>query len=199
MNGFKHTWNETCERLGVKPKQFAALLAVLVVAVSVLGVRMMGGSRRAPKPQTVAARPAPAATPAHHEVRAVSMRKPEIPVGPVAEVSLHGSVARDPFRAWDAPATAVVREGAATRVASGTTEPGALPGLVLRAVVKGELAVFGEQTVRKGQSLMVGEEGLARVIEIGDRSVIVEFAGRSLEVWLGAAAEKPEKLAGGFR
>jgi hypothetical protein len=197
MSGFQQTWNETCDRLGVKPKQFAALLAVLVVAVSVLGVRMMSGPRRAPKAQAVAARPAPAATPASHEIKAVSMRKPEIPAGPVAEVSLNGSCARDPFRAWDVPVP--THENAANRAAPAEREPGALPGLVLRAVVKGELAVFGDQTVRKGQGIMVGDEGLARIIEIGDRSVIVDFAGRSLEVWLGAATEKPEKPAGGFR
>ncbi|MFM7808005.1 MAG: hypothetical protein ACKPEA_08765, partial [Planctomycetota bacterium] len=62
----------------------------------------------------------------------------------------------------------------------------------------GELAVFGDQTVRKGQSVLVGDEGHARILEIGDRTVTVDFDGRMLEVALGAA-ERPGKPAGGFR
>lgn len=196
MNRLRQTWLETCERMGVKPRQFAMLVGVLVVSVSALGFRMMASSSRAPKSEPVASAPAASAT--AEQIRAVSLPQPVAAPAPVVEVSLDQDCARDPFRAWDVPVAVPAQVAVQTRVATGQPEPGTLPGTVLRAVVKGELAVFGDQTVRKGQSVMVGDEGHARILEIGDRTVTVDFDGRMLEVALGAA-EKPGKPAGGFR
>lgn len=200
MNRFRQTWNETCERLGVKPRQFAMLLVVLTVAVTALGIRMVGGGpRRVPQAAAVAAKPSKATTPAANEVRAVAMRQPSTPSAPVVEVSLEGECARDPFRAWDVPVAAAPRTQSEPRATSDGPEPGTLPGLVLRAVVRGELAVFGDQTVRQGQSLLVGDEGHARVVDIGDRTVTVRFDDRLIEVSLGAAEKPAKPAAGGFR
>jgi hypothetical protein len=198
MSRLQQTWNETCERLGVKPRQFAVLLTVLTVAVSGLGLRMMMSGRPS-RAVAAASRPAKAATP----VRASAPQPPVItPVAatmPVTEVSLESEPARDPFQAWDAPAQVRVAE-ATPVVPDADVEPGVLPGMMLKAVVKGELAVIGDHTVRKGQSVLVGDQAHAKVMEIGDRSVTVLFEDRLIELALGGMPEKPAKAAaGGFR
>lgn len=201
MSRIQQTWNETCGRLGVKPRQFAALLAVLTVAVGALGMRAVSGSRRPAKAQSASTRSRPEATPAANEVRAVATRQvAAVSAEPTVEVSLEASCGRDPFKAWDAPVVAPVATAEAAGTGSGETETGTLPGLVLRAVVEGELAVLGDQTVRMGQRVAVGEEGHARVVAIGSRAVTVDFDGRRIEVPLGAMGEAARKpVTGGFR
>ena len=71
MADFSKSWKELCGRLGVQPKQFATLLAVMVVAVGGLGIKTMaGGPRKAAaasparaKPAKAAPAPAPASPP----------------------------------------------------------------------------------------------------------------------------------------
>ena len=214
MSPMQCQWNDLCVRLGVKPKQFATLLAVLVVSVGGLSLKAMVGTRKAAA--SVAAAPVAAekataksqpAQPTRSAAPATAQKGGKSPKGAsastpgvrrVIECSLESVPARDPFRAWGLPepvATSVPE----TRPVTGG-EPGVLPGLPLRAVLRGELAVFGDQTVRPGESVSLPDGSFARIRVIGDRNVAVEWNGRTVDVMFGAgsgAAKAP--AAGGFK
>lgn len=200
MNRFRQTWQETCSRLGVNPRQFAVLVAVLAVAVSGLGVRMLGGSRKPVRPVSASAKAGKVAAPAAREVVATGVATAAPAPVVTVDLRMQEACARDPFRGWDVPKAPVVAAAREPKAGQGEPEPGVLPGLVLKAIVPGELAVFGDQTVVKGQSLAVGEDAHARVAEIRHRSVVVLLDDRLIEVSLGAAATQVAKpAAGGFR
>ena len=211
MSPMQARWNDLCVRLGVKPKQFATLAAVLIVAVGGLGVRTMVGTRKAaasvpaapaalapkaPAPATKGAAPAPG--PGGKAGKSAKGGPGNAPgVRRVIECSLESVPARDPFRAWGLPEP-VAAAPAARPMLDG--EPGVLPGLPLRAVLRGELAVFGDQTVRPGESVSLPDGSFARIRMIGDRNVIAEWNGRTVDVMFGAgggAAKAP--AAGGFK
>jgi hypothetical protein len=189
--------------LGVKPRQFGALLAVLSVSVVGLGLKAMAGSRQAAA--AVPEVPAAAVEPARAEKVAPRSGNPVKPCGDasgarrVIECSLERVPARDPFHAWGVPEP-VATAAPVARPVSGS-EPGLLPGLPLRAVLRGELAVFGDQTVRPGESVSLPDGSFARVRIIGDRSVAVEWNGRNVDVMFGIGVASGDKApsAGGFK
>ncbi|MFM1831403.1 MAG: hypothetical protein RLZZ558_1743 [Planctomycetota bacterium] len=213
MESFRRSWETLCSRLGVKPRQFALLLAVMVVAVGGLLVKGMVGPR---KPATTTrARSTPAkggalagskvvaAKPAGKSVRSAAVSGPS-PSGrqvadmPVITLAMETAVARDPFRGWDVPVQTPAQQVPAV-TSNVLGEPGVLPDMPLRAVVKGEMAVFGAQTVRVGDAVGLPDGTFARVQSIADRSVRVQWQGKVIDVQLGAVASAREGKAGGFR
>lgn len=207
MSDLKSGWNAMCSRMGVKPKQFGALLAVLVVSVGGLGLKATSGPRKAgaavsASPAAAKPRPETAAKPG---ARSASGSKPApAPQGTrrVVECSLERVPARDPFRAWGLPEPVAATAAPVARP-TGDAEPGLLPGLPLRAVLRGELAVFGDQTVRPGDSISLPDGSFARVRVIGDRSVTVDWGGRGIDVMFGGGTAGPvqgkAQSAGGFK
>ena len=199
-------WKDLCGRLGVQPKQFATLLAVMLVAVGGLGVKMVaGGPRKAAAASTARARPpkaAPALAAAAKQAREGTGESPSTQRKPasrrVIEVTMDRDPARDPFRPWGLPEAAVPAVQPAVR-ASASSAPGYLPGVVLKAVVSGELAVFGDQTVRVGDAVALPDGTFARVVEIRARTVTVDWNGRPLDVNFGSAPQPKNPAPGGFR
>lgn len=167
-------WESACGRLGVKPRQFAVLLAVTVTAVAALAARsMLRPSRSAPAP-VAAAGPASVAAPAAAERL------------PVVEVALESRPARDPFRpffmiaeAADALPAPAAGGGASLPQPLAAAGPS---GLELRAAIAGELAVVGEQTVGIGDEL-VDDSGRRFTVEaILERRVVLREGGRRTEI-----------------
>ena len=204
MSDLKSKWHATCARLGVKPKQFGALMAVLVVSVGGLGLKAMTGPRKAAAAVSAAAPAAPQAKAAPRAEISGKNGAKAAPNAPGArraiECSLERVPARDPFRAWGLPEPVAATAPVARPVTD--AEPGLLPGLPLRAVLRGELAVFGDQTVRPGDSISLPDGSFARVRAIGDRSVTVEWSGRNVDVMFGggnAPAGGKAPSAGGFK
>jgi hypothetical protein len=114
------------------------------------------------------------------------------------EMRFQRSASRDPFKPWNEPAPAPTTVTAKALVRSDAA-PGVLPGLPLKAVVRGELAVFGDQTVRVGDAVALPDGSFARIRQIGDRSVTVDMDGRMVDVQFGASAGGKAPTAGGFR
>jgi hypothetical protein len=206
MADFSKSWKELCGRLGVQPKQFATLLTVMVVAVGGLGIKMVaGGPRKAAAASTARAKPAkaaPTSAPASTQARVVTGEAQSAPRKSasrrVIEVTMDRDPARDPFRPWGLPeATAPAVQ--ATAPVSTVAAPGYLPGVVLKAVVPGELAVFGDQTVRQGDAVALPDGTFARVTAIRSRTVTVDWNGRPLDVNFGAAPQPKNPAPGGFR
>ena len=206
MADFSKSWKELCGRLGVPPKQFATLLAVMVVAVGGLGIKTMaGGPRKAAAASTARANPAkaaPAPTPASTQARVVTgdsqpaQRKSAS--RRVIEITMDRDPARDPFRPWGLPEPTTPASQPAV-AAPAVAAPGYLPGLVLKAVVPGELAVFGDQTVRQGDAVALPDGTFARVTAIRARTVTVDWNGRPLDVNFGSAPQPKNPAPGGFR
>jgi hypothetical protein len=116
----------------------------------------------------------------------------------VVEVVLDREPARDPFRPWGLPET-TEPVAAPTVRPSGDAAPGYLPGIVLKAVVAGEMAVFGDQTVRVGDPVALPDGTFARVTGIRARTVTVDWNGRALDVTFGSAPQPKNPAPGGFR
>jgi len=201
MTDFSKSWKDLCGRLGVQPKQFATLLAVMVVAVGGLGIKMVaGGPRKAARAKPAKAAPAPAA--ASTQARVVTGEAQPTPRKSasrrVIEVTMDRDPARDPFRPWGLPEPTT--PAAQPAVAAPTVAaPGYLPGVVLKAVVPGELAVFGDQTVRQGDAVALPDGSFARVTSIRARTVTVDWNGRPLDVNFGSAPQPKNPAPGGFR
>ncbi len=178
-------WESACARLGVKPRQFAVLLAVTAVAVTALGVKGALKGNRAPKAAAAAA-----AAPAAAARGALPER------GPVVELSLEARPARDPFRPFfllaDAETAVPAAAGSAGTAAGDALAAGATAaapaGLQLRAVIAGELAVIGEQTVGVGDEVTDGDGRRFTVEEIQERRVVLREGGRRTELGYSQAA-----------
>ena len=192
--------------MGVQPKQFATLLVVMTVAVGGLGVKMVaGGPRKAAAASTSRAKPAKkAAAPANASTQARVVTGEAQPphrnpaTRRVIEVTMDRDPARDPFRPWGLPEASVPATDTVARAAAAAV-PGYLPGVALKAVVAGELAVFGDQTVRVGDAVALPDGTFARVIEIRARTVAVDWNGRPLDVNFGSAPQPKNPAPGGFR
>jgi len=217
VDSFRRSWQTLCSRLGVKPRPFAVLLAVMVLVVGGLLVRGMAGPRAPATVTTVRAKATPAkgAATASTASNAVAAKSPgkgaraaaagdagpsrRNPADmPVITLAMETSVARDPFLSWDVPVT-TPSPAVSAPMSTARGEPGVLPDMPLRAVVKGEMAVFGAQTVRVGDAVGLPDGSFARVQAIADRSVCVQWQGRTIDVQLGAVASPRESKAGGFR
>lgn len=202
MSDASTVWKELCGRLGVQPRQFATLLAVMVVAVGGLGIKMAAGGPRKAAAATARAqtpRSSQAVVSAKQESPAASVRKDlKAPSRKVIEMAFDRDPARDPFRPWGLPEPSEpVVQNANPRPAS--SEPGYLPGVMLKAVVSGEIAVFGDQTVRVGDPVALPDGTFAKVSAIRARTVTVEWNGRILDVTFGSAPQPKNPAPGGFR
>jgi hypothetical protein len=176
-DSMQRRWADLCTRLGVKPKQFATLLAVTAVAVGALGVK---GALKPSKARaaTAAAAPtkssdagAPAAEPAARAER-----------GAVVELVLESRPARDPFRPFFLAADAAPEHAAPGQPAAPVVAAPAPTGLSLRAIIAGEYAVIGEQTVGVGDEVTDGEGRRFAVEEIHERRVVLREGGRRTEL-----------------
>ena len=178
-------WAATCERLGVQPKQFAVLVGATVLAIGALAAR----SAFAPGKRGAAPRAAAAAT---AKAGAETPATPAVHVRPTTTVrcALQSRPARDPVR------TFVELPGAASGDAMGGMPLSAAPaGLVLRAVIAGELAVIGDHTVGIGGTVADGQGAEWTVEEIRERAVILSDGARRTQLGY-AAAPRTARSAG---
>jgi hypothetical protein len=193
MNSIQRQWNLLSERLGVKPKQFALLLGVLAIAVVGLGLKYAPmGSQVLPQDSIEIPSTNTAVNQNQNSeprVSAVSLVGAEaLATTQIIEMTLDSTPSRDPFRAVGAPEVEATKV-AYTPVVAPTKTPGLLPGMMLKAVIRGELAVFGDQTVRIGDAIALPDGTFASVRAIADRSVTVEYDSRMIEVCFGAASQ----------
>ena len=168
-------WTAACERLGVQPKQFAVLVGATVLAIGALVARsaftagQRGSAPHAAATASVTAGTA-AATAAH--------------VRPTTTVrcALQSRPARDPFR------TFIELPGAASGDGLAGMPLGAAPaGLVLRAVIAGELAVIGEHTVGIGGTVADSQGAEWTVESIRERAVVLSDGARRAQLGYVAA------------
>lgn len=203
MNSIQRQWNLLSERLGVKPKQFAVLLGVLAIAVVGLGLKYApSGSQVLPQASIEIPTTNTAANQNQNNeprVSAVSLAGAETSAtAQIIEMTLDSTPSRDPFRVVGAPEVEATKV-AYTPVVAPTKTPGLLPGMVLKAVIRGELAVFGDQTVRIGDAIALPDGTFASVRAIADRSVTVEYDGHMIEVCFGAAGQAKTNPVGGVK
>jgi hypothetical protein len=213
LNKTQQQWNLLSERLGVKPKQFAVLLAVLAIAVTGLGLKYStrGGTKvrtTAASKQTTqnaskqaSAKQTPAKQGASTQLRAsaVSFTGVGSESAPqIIEMALERSPARDPFKAFGVPEVEPTK-AAYNPVVVQVKTPGMLPGIVLKAVIRGELAVFGDQTVRIGDAIALPDGTFASVRAIADRSVTVDYDNRLIDVCFGSTSQAKPVTAKGFK
>ena len=203
MNAAQQQWNLLSERLGVKPKQFGLLLGVLAVAVVALGLKYAPrGSQTIPQASVANL----STDIAENQSQASNSRATTVaysgadsePASRVIEMSFDNNPARNPFRAVSAPEVEPTKVAYAPVVAP-TKTPGLLPGMILKAVIRGELAVFGDQTVRVGDAIALPDGTFASVRAIADRSVTVDYDNRVIEVCFGAASQSKAALANGVK
>lgn len=172
-------WQQLCDRLGVKPKQFATLIAVATVSVGAVAAKsMLKPAKAAASVAVVAAAPAAA---------------PRIVDAPRArmELTLETRPARDPFRPFFMVAEAAPVQGSTGGAASNVTGNAPAPsGLLLRAIIAGEYAVIGEETVGVGDELVDGEGRRFTVEEIQERRVVLREGGRRAEIGYARIAAK---------
>jgi hypothetical protein len=202
MPAWQRQWNDVCQRMGVQPRQFAILLAVLALGVGGLLVKSAFGPRAASASAAPIRKapeaPAPVAK-AETAIASNAATKQEPGTSRrVVEMAFERAPSRDPFKPWNAPAPVNETAPAKALVRLDAT-PGVLPGLPLKAVVRGELAVFGDQTVRVGDAVGLPDGTFARIKAIGDRTVTVDHDGQLIDVQFGAGIAGKAPAAGGFR
>lgn len=203
MNATQRQWNLLSQRLGVKPKQFALLLGVLAVATVGLGFKFAPRGSQ-PIPQASVARPTTDIASNQYQASderatTISFSGADSQITPqLIEMAFDNAPSRDPFRSVGEtePETTKV---AYAPVVTQTKVPGLLPGLMLKAVIRGELAVFGDQTVRVGDAIALPDGTFASVRAIADRSVTVDYDGRVIEVCFGAASQSKATSTGGAK
>lgn len=164
-------WHQLCDRLGVKPKQFATLIAVATVSVGAMATKAVFKPSKAAASVAVVAEE-PVASP-----RIVDAPRARI------ELTLETRPARDPFRPFFMVAEAAPAQGSNGSTAQNVSGNAAAPsGLLLRAIIAGEYAVIGEETVGVGDELVDGEGRRFTVEEIQERRVVLREGGRRAEL-----------------
>ena len=182
-------WQQLCDRLGVKPKQFATLIAVATVSVGAVAAKsMLKPAKAAASVAVVAA--APAAAPRIIDAPRARM-----------ELTLETRPARDPFRPFFMVAEAAPAQGSTGgSTAQNVTGNAAAPsGLLLRAIIAGEYAVIGEETVGVGDELVDGEGRRFTVEEIQERRVVLREGGRRAEIGYARIAAKGASAPAGAK
>jgi hypothetical protein len=172
-------WQQLCDRLGVKPKQFATLIAVATVSVGAVAAKSMLKPAKAGASVAVVTA-APAAAP-----RIVDAPRARM------ELTLETRPARDPFRPFFMVAEAAPAQGSTGGNASNVNGNAPAPsGLLLRAIIAGEYAVIGEETVGVGDELVDVEGRRFTVEEIQERRVVLREGGRRAEIGYARIAAK---------
>ena len=182
-------WHQLCDRLGVKPRQFAMLIAVATVSVGAVAAKSM-------------LKPAKAAAASVAVVAAAPAAAPRIADAPRAriELTLETRPARDPFRPFFMVAEAAPAQGSNGSTAQNVTGNAAAPsGLLLRAIIAGEYAVIGEETVGVGDELVDGEGRRFTVEEIQERRVVLREGGRRAEIGYARTAAKGASAPAGAK
>lgn len=181
-------WQQLCDRLGVKPKQFATLIAVATVSVGAVAAKSMLKPAKAAASVAVVA-PAPAAAP-----RIVDAPRARM------ELTLETRPARDPFRPFFMVADAAPAQGSTGGTASNVNGNAPAPsGLLLRAIIAGEYAVIGEETVGVGDELVDVEGRRFTVEEIQERRVVLREGGRRAEIGYARIAAKGASAPAGAK
>ena len=181
-------WQQLCDRLGVKPKQFATLIAVATVSVGAVAAKSMLKPAKAAASVAVVA-PATAAAP-----RIVDAPRARM------ELTLETRPARDPFRPFFMVAEAAPAQGSTGGNASNVNGNAPAPsGLLLRAIIAGEYAVIGEETVGVGDELVDGEGRRFTVEEIQERRVVLREGGRRAEIGYARIAAKGASAPAGAK
>ncbi len=183
-------WHQLCDRLGVKPKQFATLIAVATVSVGAMATKaVFKPSKAAASVAVVAAEPATAAP------RIVDAPRARI------ELTLETRPARDPFRPFFMVAEAAPAQGSTGgSTAQNVTGNAAAPsGLLLRAIIAGEYAVIGEETVGVGDELVDGDGRRFTVVELQARRVVLRVGGRRAELGYARIAAKGASAPAGAK
>jgi hypothetical protein len=182
-------WHQLCDRLGVKPKQFATLIAVATVSVGAMATKaVFKPSKAAASVAVVEAEPATAAP------RIVDAPRARI------ELTLETRPARDPFRPFFMVAEAAPAQGSNGSTAQNVTGNAAAPsGLLLRAIIAGEYAVIGEETVGVGDELVDGDGRRFTVEEIQERRVVLREGGRRAELGYARIAAKGASAPAGAK
>lgn len=181
-------WQQLCDRLGVKPKQFATLIAIATVSVGAVAAKSMLKPAKAAASVAVVA-PAPAAAP-----RIVDAPRARM------ELTLETRPARDPFRPFFMVADAAPAQGSTGGTASNVNGNAPAPsGLLLRAIIAGEYAVIGEETVGVGDELVDVEGRRFTVEEIQERRVVLREGGRRAEIGYARIAAKGASAPAGAK
>jgi len=178
-------WNELCNRLGVKPKQFGFLIAATALTVAALGAKTVFKPARANAVVAVSV-DSSASSPA---VAALTAR-------PRVELVLESRPIRDPFRPFFINPDAVPGATPSVGVATGAPAPA---GLHLRAIIAGEFAVIGEETVAVGDEVIDSEGHHFVIEEIQERRVVLREGGRRAELGYASAGRASEKSTKGAR
>ena len=202
MNNAQQQWKLLSERLGVKPKKLALLLGVLVITVCGLGMKYSSSAANTISEPVVTTQTTPTVT-AENQIQTNEARVNTVsftgtdsePSPQLIEMTFDHTPVRDPFKAVGAPEAEPTKAAYAPVVAQ-TKTPGLLPGMMLKAVIRGELAVFGDQTVRVGEAVALPDGTFASVRAIADRSVTVDYDNRVIEVCFGAASQSKTMIVG---
>jgi len=198
-NAFKARWEETCSRLGVKPKQFGILIAVCAVAIGALGAKTFLKPRAAGAAvaKAPAAAPAPVALPTASATTGAAAAPAAPGAARTIQLTLETRPARDPFRPFFAVAAPAAAPGPAGAASVGAPTVPAPKGLVLKAIVAGELAVINDETVGVGDEVLDPEGKSFVVEEIQERRVVLREGGRRAELGYAATSKKrPQSGAG---
>jgi hypothetical protein len=116
------------------------------------------------------------------------------------ELTLETRPARDPFRPFFMVAEAAPAQGSTGGTASNVTGNAPAPsGLLLRAIIAGEYAVIGEETVGVGDELVDGEGRRFTVEEIQERRVVLREGGRRAEIGYARIAAKGASAPAGAK
>lgn len=184
-------WKSVCDRLGVKPRQFAVLLTVTVVAVGALAAKtaLKPSRAKAAAPAAAQAAAEPTAQPGVVAAAGAGQAK-------VVELTLEVRPARDPFRPFFLVADESTDAGQAPGRPAAASAPSASgpSGLPLRAIIAGEYAVIGEHTVGIGDEVIDGDGRRFVVEQILERRVVLREGARRAE--LGYSVAKPAAQKG---
>lgn len=178
-------WNELCNRLGVKPKQFGFLIAATALTVAALGAKTVFKPARASAEAAIPMDPAASI----NSVPAIAARQR-------VELVLESRPVRDPFRPFFINVNAVPSTAPSAGVAIGAPAPA---GLYLRAIIAGEFAVIGEDTVAVGDEVTDNEGHHFVIEEIQERRVVLREGGRRAELGYASAGRASEKSTKGAR
>ena len=103
---------------------------------------------------------------------------------------------RDPFRPFFINPDAVPGAAPSAGVATGAPAPA---GLHLRAIIAGEFAVIGEETVAVGDEVTDSEGHHFIVEEIQERRVVLREGGRRAELGYASTGRASDKSTKGTR
>ncbi|MSR17587.1 MAG: hypothetical protein EXS00_00200 [Phycisphaerales bacterium] len=163
MSSVNSFWSRICIRLGVNSKQFGVLLSICVMALGIVGTKVViGGPSKAAAKSAVALSTIAAVTPppSPSALKAVAF-------------TLQTWPSRDPFR------------GSSNQ--GNSPDPGALgkapASLRLGATMDGQFAVINGKTLKEGQSLTDPVSGSSyRLLEVETRSVTMEAGGQRFQI-----------------